>query len=313
MQFAQAGYNFVLNKPLKTLKAVQMKTSVIFLVALYPYLGYTSPSEVSVQLETDYEELASFSSKIKHYGIDAVTFEKRFWQGLAQAIKYFSKDVLQNPNTKRELPNPFHLRFPRIHEVQRKSLSITRLSDGIAALERFTGPWYGLWEEMKVKHLWLPVRQSMHPLEGDFQLLAFQSAFTGDGIGWNFLVRHQGEVHMLGHVYHYDSLGHLTNQTPHYAYLDQAGQITWITEGHIFFETVCHEDHGHAGKHYVITGESYDPSSNEARVTNRFQAIYLAKDQLLPKFQYFPQRAGQAKLVFKILSALRGLLAATVR
>ncbi len=231
-----------------------MKTSIILFLVLSPWLGYSSPSEVSLQLQEDYEELASFTSKLKHYKLDPITFEKRFWQGLAQAIDYFRADVLQNPNTKRELARPFHLRFPMIHEVQRKSLSITQLADGIAALERFAGPWYGLWENMKVKHLWLPVRQSRHPLQGDFRLLAFQSAFTGDGIGWNFLVRHEGAVHMLGHVYHFDLDGHLSTQTPHYAYLDQVGQITWITADHIFFETVCHEDHGLAGKHYVITG-----------------------------------------------------------
>ncbi len=297
------------------MKTVPMKTSIIVLLALSPMMGCSAPSEVSLQLEADYEELASFSPKFKYYGIDALTFEKLFWKGLAQATNYFTEDVLQNPNAKRELASPFHLRFPMIHEVQRKRLSITQLTDGIAALERFTGPWYGLWEKMKVKHLWLPVRQSQHPLQGDFQLLAFQSAFTGDGMGWNFLVRHKGEVHMLGHVYHYDSEGDLINQTPHYAYLDQAGQITWITEDHIFFETVCHEDHDHgfAGKHYVITGESYDASTNEPHLTNRFQAIYLAKDQLLPQFQHFPHRAGQAKLAFKVLRGLRGILAAAVR
>lgn len=293
------------------MKTVPMKTSIIFLVALSG-LGHSSPTEISSQLQEDYEELASFSSMIKHYGIDAMTFEKRFWQGLAQATHYFTKDALQNPNASRELASPFHLQFPMLHEVQRKSLSITQLADGIAALERFTGPWYGLWEEMKVKHLWLPVRQSQHPLQDDFQLLAFQSAFIGDGIGWNFLVRHKGEVHMLGHVYHYDSAGHLTSQTPHYAYLDKAGQITWITQDHIFFETVCHEDHDHglSGKHYVITGESHKQSTDDPQLTNRFQAIYRAKDQLLPQFQYFPQRMGQAKLAFKVLSALSGLFAA---
>lgn len=292
-----------------------MKTPIIILLALGPGLGCSSPSEISLQLQADYEELASFTSKVKHYGIDAMTFEKRFWQGLAQATRYFTEDILQNPNASSQLTSPFHLRFPMIHEVQRKRLSITQLADGIAALERFTGPWYGLWEEMKVKHLWLPVRQSEHPLPGDFQLLAFQSAFTGDGIGWNFLVRHKGDVHMLGHVYHYDSAGRLTSQTPHYAYLDQVGQITWITEDHIFFETVCHEKHDHTftGKHYVITGESHDEATDEPQLTNRFQAIYLAKDQLLPQFQYFPYRSGQAKLAFKILSVLKGLLAAAVR
>ena len=290
-----------------------MKTLIILLLAFSSWLGCSSPSEVSLQLQADYEELASFTAKIKHYQLDPTTFEKRFWQGLAQATEYFTEDVLQHPNGKRKLASPFHLRFPKIHEVQRKSLSITQLADGIAALERFAGPWYGLWEEMKVTHLWLPVRQRLHPLKGDFQLLAFQSAFTGDGIGWNFLIRHEGEVHMLGHVYHFDSKGKLSTQTPHYAYLDQAGQITWITPDHIFFETVCHEDHGLPGKHYVITGESYDQVTHTPHVTNRFQAIYLAKDHLLPQFQYFPHRAGQAKLALKALSGLRGLWAAVVR
>lgn len=290
-----------------------MKTSIFLLLGLHLLQPHAYPSEVSVQLQADYEELASYTAKMKHFQLDPITFEKRFWQGLAEATNYFTEDVLQNPDNKRDLTRPFHLRFPMVHEVQRKSLSITQLADGIAALERFTGPWYGLWDKMKVKHLWLPVRQSRHTLQGDFQLLAFQSAFTGDGIGWNFLVRHKGKVHMLGHVYHYDIEGHLSTQTPHYAYLDQAGQITWITKDHIFFETVCHEDHGLAGKHYVITGESYDSSTNEPDATNRFQAIYLAKDHLLPQFQYFPHRAGQAKLAFKVINGLRGLWTAAVR
>jgi len=269
-------------------------------------LAQSFPITLPSQLKIDYYQLNRCTRQMEAYKIDPITFRLLFREGLQKAIQFYNSPE-RHPEIKlKKIIKPFHLQYPTVHAVQRQRVAHTQLEEGITALNRFAGSWYGLWKETKVEHLWLPVRQVSQSLTDDFQLLAFQSAFTGDGIGWNYLVQHDEEVLLLGFVYHYDAGGAQIAKTPHYAFLDQEGQITWITEDHIFFETVCHENHGLSGKHYVITGEAYEKKTKKDRLIHRFQAIYLATDQSLPQFKYIPNWFEPTKLVAKALQLLGG-------
>lgn len=281
-----------------------MTVQVALALGIHLCLSHTFPITLPSQLKIDYDQLASFTNQMEAYEIAPTTFRLLFKEGLEKAIRFYDSPE-HHPDIKvKKIIKPFHLQHPAVHAVERQRVAHTQLEAGIAALNRFAGSWYGLWKQTKVEHLWLPVRQVRQSLANDFQLLAFQSAFTGDGIGWNYLVRHQGEVLLLGFVYHYASSGALIAQTPHYAFLDEEGQITWITEDHIFFETVCHKDHGLPGKHYVITGEAYEKKPKKATLIHRFQAIYLATDQTLPQFKYIPDQFDPTKLATKALHLL---------
>ena len=283
-----------------------MTVQIAMALGIHLCLSHSFPIILPSQLKIDYDQLSRFTDQVETYEINLLKFSSLFREGLKKAIQFYNSPE-QHPDVKlKKAIKPFYLQHPTVHAVQRQRMAHTQLGAGIAALNRFAGNWYGLWKETKVAHLWLPVRQVYQSLTDDLQLLAFQSAFTGDGVGWNYLVRYKGEVLLLGFVCHYQIDGKLVAKTPHFAFLDEQGQITWITEDHIFFETVCHQNHGLPGKHYVITGEAYEHKTKKATLVHRFQAIYLATDQALPQFKYIANRFEPTKFATKTLHLLAG-------
>lgn len=290
-----------------------MKTPTVILWGLSLWGLAPASTSLGLQLQQDYTRLVNGCPPIRTYQMDPSTFQTLFWEGSKEAIHYYHEAQRHPTFRRKDLIHPFEMKHPSVHPVSRLPRGQLTLEKGIAALSRFNGNWFGLWKDQKVRHLWLPVRESKQRINLDHELLAFQSAFTGDGIGWNYLVQYCDEVLLLGFVYHYREDGSMQAQTPHYAFLDEQGQITWVTKDHIYFETVCHHDHGHAAKHYVITGKAFAKTGRKPALIHQFQAVYLAKRQHLPKFRYIPQQVQQVRSAKKILSLLLGLWEALSR
>ncbi len=168
--------------------------------------------------------------------------------------------------------------------------------DGEHALSRFTGRWYGLWDQMRVDHHWWPVEHHDPPVAVGRDLpriVASQYAWIGDGFGWNYIVqpRRDPACHVvLGMVYHLDASDakKIRLRRPHVGYLAGPGKLIWVTANEIFFEQTTSPKDGVA-RIYTITGFKYEIREAQLRSRgNAFQAVYTRQQDRRPPWFRFP-------------------------
>ena len=82
---------------------------------------------------------------------------------------------------------------------------------------------------MEVRHLWLPLRKCHAGQAKGYELIGYQSCFTGDGFGWNYILRKDSDVLVLGYVYHFNANGKLAYGCPHFGFINGSGGLTWIS------------------------------------------------------------------------------------
>jgi len=249
-------------------------------------MSYTGTFEENIsflaELDKDYDELIIFSETNSEFDISKANFKELFLEGVVRSYNFFySSDFIDSTKISLALESKilshpqFSDRLLSPHIIESDSISV------INSFDKFSGRWYGKWEARKMKHLWLPSRKTNLLLFGHLELVGFQSCFLGDGIGWNYLVKEKNRFIIFGFVCHFDKSGVICAKNPHYAFLNYNGQLTWVSDDHIYYEFIRSEANI---KHYIITGIRYRKRQKELEPISLFQAIYLSEDLDLPEF-----------------------------
>lgn len=150
----------------------------------------------------------------------------------------------------------------------------------------FSGEWYGTWKSEEVDHFWLRTQKLPNLSvfeEMEFSIVAFQSVYTGDGIGWNYLMEKEGMRYMLGFVVHFNEAGNIYLKRPHIGIPQLNGSIIWKTKDHMYVEFVCNKHSCDIKpEHYVITGISFISRKKNLKLIESFQAIYTRDSMMRP-------------------------------
>jgi len=251
-------------------------------------MGHTrysqTPDDLRVLAASDYQRLWDFSNQMEVYGITENRFEEFLWEGAVQALEFYESQLeygpkFANQNIRRHLWEHPNLRHPIPLPMESKAITPNLAFE---ALNRFSTNWYGKWQTQEVQHKWLPVQEFKKEMANGYTLIGFQSCFTGDGVGWNYVVQKKETTVILGFVYHFDEYGTISFQNPHYALLNMDGQLTWVSNDHMYFEFVCQDPSCGDSKHYVITGGKYEKQDNALQLVTGFQAIYARRYPVPP-------------------------------
>lgn len=238
-------------------------------------------------LSFDYQQLAGFSENMKSYGITEECFDELFWEGIKESLKFCLSSKYIDQSSVNNLIELELWRNPDLeHPIIRPEISKIGISRAFKALNEFSGEWHGKWQAMKVHHLWLPVQEFKMEINDGFTLIGFQSCFTGDGFGWNYVVNTKNKVLILGFVYHFDNSGRISAKNPHYAFLNPGNQLTWVSDSHIYYEFMCNGIICDEKKHYTITGGRYQRQVKQYKLASGFQAVYIPEDKQLPAFKH---------------------------
>lgn len=243
-------------------------------------------ANIDFRISSDYDQLSDFARQFTRFCSSEENFEAMFWKGLRESISFYDSSSRKKRSYARafrklkQLPKK-HFKHPFNQEAPFQTNATTALH----ALRRFAGQWHGFWKDMTVHHLWLPIHTVDIALQEQTRLLGFQSCFTGDGFGWNYLVQIGDQTLLLGFVYHFDETGALYSGNPHIGFVHRDLHLTWISYGHLYNEHVCTHPDCELGKHYVITSIKYTNSDQPRKTEHGFQAIYLSKGIELPLFQ----------------------------
>ncbi len=232
------------------------------------------------QLLNDYSMIYAFSPKMKKYNMNRANFEKLFREGLEKAFCFHqSENHFNQSNINQIVEEKLSYSLCLKHALKRPSINTIEIDKSVEVLNSFSGQWHGKWQSMNVRHLWLPTRKCNSKYGFEYKIIGFQTCFTGDGFGWNYLIQKDGKTIILGHVYHFDEHGILDYENPHYAFLNNQKQLTWISDTHIYYEFVCTNRNCRSDNHYVITALPY---SNESAIKfgSPHQAIYRAVNKM---------------------------------
>lgn len=226
----------------------------------------------------DYQHLSDFSEQMKAYGISEVSFKNLFWKGALKSFHFYQSPNLMeqydiNNVLKKNLVYQYHLK----HQLKVPSMNTSTSDKSSEVLHTFSGEWFGKWQSMDVEHLWLPIRSCNVKIGLGYKVIGFQSCFTGDGFGWNYLIQNGEEITILGHVYHFNKNGALDYENPHYAFLNDQSQLTWVSDNHVYYEFVCEDKKCAFGKHYVITAMPYS-NNDTLKFGTPVQAIYTSRN-----------------------------------
>jgi len=173
--------------------------------------------------------------------------------------------------------------------------------DARKGFEPFSGLWFGQWDRDRVDHDWShavifdPPRTD--PRLGKLKVLATQSAWIGDGFGWNVVAApgdDAGEV-ILGTVYHVvdRQRDRIRVHRPHVGLDAGPGRLIWITASEVFFEEVLDLAKPDRTR-YTITGFRYDlVSGRPVPRGDAFQAVYTPRPDDRPAWYTFPIDLGK--------------------
>jgi len=236
----------------------------------------SNKTELSEQLIMDYQEIFEFSEKMKLYGVTQENFETLFQKGAMKSFNFHqSSHFIKQPKLNRMIEKKLIHHLGLKHPLMKSSKSKSKDLNAADILNTFSGEWSGKWKTMSVRHLWLPFKEINFEFNELFKIVGFQTCFTGDGFGWNYLIQKEDEVIILGHVYHFNSKGILDYENPHYAFLNDQTQLTWVSDNHVYYEFVCEDKKCTNSKHYVITAIPYS-NNNELNFDIPIQAIYVS-------------------------------------
>ena len=202
----------------------------------------------------DYMDLIRSSDKMKAYDRTAAEFSQYFEEGLLKSLAFYQASTIRQSEINDLIKVNLYSNVSLNHPIERPQAIKTSLPLALNSLSQFSGEWHGHWEKMRVHHLWLPVRKLVQSITDEVTLMGFQSCFTGDGFGWNYIVKQGDQIVILGFVVHLNEEGTVTNKNPHYAFLNHSNRLIWIAEHHVYYEFICDNSTCPDTKHYVITG-----------------------------------------------------------
>ncbi len=235
-------------------------------------------TDLSEQLTKDYQEIFEYSERIKRYGITQEKFESFFRKGVTESFNFHQtsypiEQSYLNRMIKKKLMNQSGTKHP----LKKPSKISSKSSKGLAVLNSFSGEWFGIWKSMSVQHLWLPFRKRYLKIDDSYEVIGFQTCFTGDGFGWNYLVQIKGERFILGYVYHFNENGKLISENPHYAFLNDQSQLSWVSDNYIYYEFVCDDTNCAREKHYVINAIPYTTPKERPKFGLAYQTVYMSR------------------------------------
>ena len=238
-----------------------------------------SPLECPIiehQLQKDYKKLCLFSEQMKRYDVRVSDFSTFFQKGLEMSLAFYEAScsppsITAIKNFERKICQDSLLN----HQIKKQHLS-KEFQSPFKVLDRFSGKWFGTWKGMEVRHLWLPLQKCHASQAMGYELIGYQSCFTGDGFGWNYILRNDTDVLVLGYVYHFKKNG-LSYGCPHFGFANESGGLTWVSNDHLYYELLCQNPSCHLGKHYVISAVPY-ASIQKPSYAKRIQAVYKSVD-----------------------------------
>lgn len=239
-----------------------------------------SPLECPIiehQLQEDYRKLYRFSKQMQRYDVGISDFSTFFQKGLETSLAFYkascsaqSKTAIKN--FERKICQDSFLN----HQIKKQHLP-KEFQNPFKVLDRFSGKWFGTWKSMEVRHLWLPLRKCHASQAMGYELIGYQSCFTGDGFGWNYILRNDTDILVLGYVYHFNANGKLAYGNPHFGFVNGSGGLTWVSNNHLYYELLCQNTSCHLGKHYVINAVPYSNIQKPTFVKGT-QVVYTSVD-----------------------------------
>lgn len=234
-------------------------------------------SSIDNQLQQDYQLLFRFSNQMRSYVVGEARFNALFQQGIETSLLFYeaacsSQHRFQRHAFEKTVFNASSLNHP----INKQRVQQREVRPPFKVLNGFSGKWFGKWKTMEVSHLWLPTRKCNFKVVLGYELIGFQSCFTGDGFGWNYLVRKGKNIVILGYVYHFDQKGELAYGNPHYGFPNNLGGLTWISNDHIYYEFLCKKKTCQLSTHYVITAVPYR-TIQKPTFKELTQAVYTNK------------------------------------
>jgi|GEM_PF-6497215 len=236
----------------------------------------------NAQLAMDHSLLKSRSEQMDSYPIPEEEFKQLFREGIEESLMFYlsperPKAAEVHDLIVTQLVDNSGLRHP----LERPGIQTTTRTRAFEAFDRFSGRWHGTWKAQRVHHLWLPTRKIKMEVWDGYQLIGFQTCFTGDGFGWNYVVQKNDTIIILGFVYHVNDTGQIITKNPHYAFLNSNNQLSWVSDDHIYYEFVHSGSHSTDPRCYIITGGPYQKFQGKLTLTSGFQTIYFP-DRLEP-------------------------------
>ena len=233
------------------------------------------------QLQEDYQKLCRFSNHMKRYEVGVSDFSTFFQKGVEASLAFYKASCLpQSIKAIENFERKIYQDSSLIHLIK-KQHQLKEFQNPFKVLDRFSGKWFGKWKSMDISHLWLPLRKCHASQAMGYELIGYQSCFTGDGFGWNYILRSGTNVLILGYVYHYNKNGQLAYGNPHYGFVNGSGGLTWVSNDHLYYEVLCQKASCKSGKHYVITAVPYSTIQKPSYAKGT-QAVYTSVD---PKFK----------------------------
>lgn len=235
-------------------------------------------------LSSDYRDLAYFSETLKENGITREYFYKLFWEGAIESLSFYKSSKFIDRSLINQFIETKLYKNPDLeHPLKMPEIIEPDLTMAFNTLNEFSGEWHGKWQTMNVHHRWLPVRECTSATTDGYTIVGFQSCFTGDGFGWNYVIKGDNKIAVLGFVYHFNDKGKISKKSPHYAFMNPNGQLTWVSDNHIYYEFICDNTICKKKRHYVITGAQYEKEN--IKLVTGFQAVYLSENRTPPPFK----------------------------
>ncbi len=259
-------------------------------------ITYSQKSELDKLLLSDQQLLIENCNASAFQQISETVFISQFYEGISQCL-LFLEQLLQRENLKMQhrrlkktithheakqighpiLPNPMDKRIKKILQLNS--------DNGDRIFDSFSGKWFGHWNNYRMEHHWLPPKaiDTTLLIFPEVSLQVYQTAYTGDGFGWNYQIKKNGTSLLMGYVCHINAQGQIIQKRPHIGLPQPDNSIIWITKDHIYFEYICPDpNHKNVPKHYVITGAQFRGKEMVPKTHFAFQEIYFSKFQFNP-------------------------------
>ncbi|MBV8208069.1 MAG: carboxypeptidase regulatory-like domain-containing protein [Acidobacteria bacterium] len=176
-------------------------------------------------------------------------------------------------------------------DVRAQLASGTDPAKANAAFSAFSGNWYGVWDGIKVDHIWSPTVVTSFGGQstiqyGNLAVSSLQGAWVGTGLGWNVVATPPGGKPLIfGSVTQFEGW----NEKPgvgHVGILIGEGKLLWITKYSVYLEQA------NADKTYTISYFDYSYQNGQVALTKAGKATYTQDPNNRPAFQAYNVNAS---------------------
>ena len=243
--------------------------------------------EIKRLLIQDYSKLKSTVKSKIFNDVTEKEFQFLFYEGIEESIAFL--DTIQLPKHQHEYQqiiqktlkwqNRQHIKLPS-HQINSKTTIEVKVNKGYELFKSFTGKWFGLRDSKFVNHYWLSPWKLKNSSLGVLLIESFQTAFTGDGFGWNYQINYKEASYIIGYVCHFDDTGKIVMKRPHVGIPLTDHSIIWLTKDHVYIESIYqNKASSNSRKYYIISGVYFDRLSINFKIMKFFQEVYFSNLQ----------------------------------